>query len=134
MSAALTRAVAGSSLVLALFCFAAGSASAACFKGETLVAADGKLRSARFTVPAYHLNEEAYILDLSQPACLEATDEYDKVDRSTTIHVYSTDAALLKRLRSMVGKTVHVSGYAVGEQNMHHHAPIVMSIENIDPL
>jgi hypothetical protein len=86
------------------------------------------------STPDYGLKEQAYILTPPAPLCLEGTDEYDKVESSTRIHVFSMNDALRKRLRKFVGRTVRVHGSAFGEMTAHHHAPIVMSISAIEPL
>lgn len=114
---------------------AGSAASADCLKANTPdQRAEGKLVSVRITVEAYRLKEQAYILQLRAPACLEGTDDYDKVQKTGRIHVFSTDDAMRKRMRSLVGKNVRVSGNAFGELTAHHHAPIVMSISTIDRL
>jgi hypothetical protein len=84
--------------------------------------------------PGLFSKEHAYILRLAAPACLDGDDEYDKVDKSDRIHVYSTDDKLLKRLRQLLGKMVRVRGSPFGEENAHHHAPIVMGISAVEPL
>ncbi|MEW6451685.1 MAG: DUF4431 domain-containing protein [Pseudomonadota bacterium] len=110
-----------------------GAAVADCLKAEKSdQVAEGKLTSSRFTTEAYRLTEQAYILRLRSPACLEGSDEYDKVEKTDRIHVFSMDAAMLKRMRGLVGKNVRVTGSPFGEHTAHHHAPIVMSISTID--
>jgi Domain of unknown function (DUF4431) len=111
------------------------AADADCLKANTEdQVAEGRLTSVVVSVPAYSLKEHAYILRLAAPACLDGDDEYDKVDKSDRIHVYSTDDKLLKRLRQLVGKMVRVRGSPFGEENAHHHAPIVMGISAVEPL
>jgi hypothetical protein len=111
-----------------------GTATAECLKAEKPdQIAEGKLTSSRFTTEAYRLTEQAYILRLRTPACLEGSDEYDKVDKTDTIHVFSLDKAMLKKMRGLVGKAVRVTGSPFGEHTVHHHAPIVMSIGTIEP-
>jgi uncharacterized protein DUF4431 len=111
------------------------AADAGCLKANTEdQVAEGRLTSVVVSVPAYALEEHAYILRLAAPACLDGDDEYDKVDKSDRIHVYSTDDKLLKRLRQLVGKMVRVRGSPFGEENAHHHAPIVMGISAVEPL
>jgi hypothetical protein len=111
------------------------SAQAACLKAETDgQIAEGKLASVVVSVPDYKLKEQAYILTLSTPACLDGTDEYDKVESSTRVHVFSMDDALRRRLRAFVGRTVRVHGSAFGEMTAHHHAPIVMQVTAIESL
>jgi hypothetical protein len=111
------------------------AAQAACLKAETdNQVVEGKLASIVVSIPGYKLKEQAYILTLSAPACLDGTDEYDKVESSTRVHVFSMDDTLRKRLRAFVGRMVRVHGSAFGEMTAHHHAPIVMSISAIEPL
>jgi hypothetical protein len=110
------------------------AAQADCLKANTDgQSASGKLASIKFSIPDYALKEQAYILQLDAPACLEGTDEFDKVDKSMRIHVYSADERLRKKLRALIGKPVRVTGQPFGEETAHHHAPIVMSITAIEP-
>lgn len=111
------------------------AAYAVCLKANSEdQVAEGRLTSVVVSVPAYALSEQAYILRLAAPACLDGDDEYDKVEKSDRIHVYSADDKLRKRLRQLVGKMVRVHGSPFGEENVHHHAPIVMSISSVEPL
>jgi hypothetical protein len=112
-----------------------GVAAPACLQAEKPdQVAEGRLTSSRFTTEAYRLTEQAYILRLRSPACLEGAGEYDKVGKTDRIHVYSMDAGMRKRMRGLVGKNVKVTGSAFGEHTVHHHAPIVMSVETIERL
>jgi hypothetical protein len=130
--------------VTRLFALAAGvvmaglagaTAQAACLKANTAnQIAEGKLTSVQVSVPDYKLKEQAYILRLKSDACLEGTDEFDKVDHTNRIHVYATDDAMRKKLRAAVGKQVRLSGSPFGEENLHHHAPIVMGVSSIETL
>ena len=114
---------------------AGSAASADCLKANTPdQRAEGKLVSVRITISAYALKEQAYILQLRVPTCLEGADDYDKVAKTERIHVFSMDDAMRKRMRGLVGKNVRVTGNAFGEHTAHHHAPIVMSISTIDRL
>ena len=114
---------------------AGSAASADCLKANTPDQhAEGKLVSLRITIEAYRLKEQAYILQLRATACLEGTDDFDKVEKTQRIHVFSMDEAMRKRMRGLVGKNVRVTGNAFGEHLAHHHAPIVMSISTIDRL
>jgi hypothetical protein len=113
----------------------AAPAQATCLKAQTdNQIAEGKLTSVRISVPDYKFKEQAYILQLKSDACLEGTDDFDKVDHTNRIHVFSLDDAIRKKLRAAVGKTVRVSGNAFGEENIHHHAPIVMGVSSIELL
>jgi hypothetical protein len=125
------RGVVGAAVLLAA---TSAAAHADCLKANIDgQSASGKLLSIQFSVPDYAIKEQAYILQLDVPACLDGTDEFDKVDKSERIHVYSTDKALLKMLRSLVGKRVRVTGEPYGEETAHHHAPIVMGIGAVEP-
>ena len=111
------------------------AARAGCLQSEKSdQVVEGKLTSSRFTTEAYRLSEQAYILRLRVPVCLEGTDAYDKVEKTDRVHVFSTDAALRKRMRGLVGKNVRVTGSPFGEHTAHHHAPIVLNISAIDRL
>ena len=119
---------------IAACCFAFG-AQAACLKANTPgQTAEGRLTSVQVSIPDYELKEQAYILRLKSDACLDGADDFDKVDRTNRIHVYAMDDAMRKKLRAAVGKMVRVSGNAFGEENAHHHAPIVMSVSTIETL
>src|SRR5215469_4079874 len=81
------------------------SANAACLVAQRDdQRAEGKLDKVKITVDAYALTETAFILTLSKPACLEGSDEYDKVESSKRIHVFSLDDRILKKLRANIGK------------------------------
>ena len=111
------------------------AAQAACLKANTPdQTAEGRLTSVQISIPDYKLREQAYILRLKSDACLESSDDYDKVERTNRIHVFSMDDAMRKKLRAAVGKMVRVSGSPFGEENLHHHAPIVMGVSAIETL
>ena len=119
---------------IAMAWLAVGSAQAACFKANAPdQVAEGRLASVRITIEAYKLQEQAYILRLAAAACLQGSDDFDKVERTDRIHVFAMDEALRKRLRSLTGKAVRVTGEAFGEHTAHHHASIVMRISHIEP-
>jgi hypothetical protein len=122
-------------LLVLVFPMNAAAASAECLKaGADNQVTEGKLISARITVEAYRRTQQAYLLQLPTPACLDGPDDIDKVKRSERIHLFATDEKLNRRIRGLVGKTVRVRGVAFGEHTAHHHAPIVMRLEGIDPL
>jgi hypothetical protein len=112
------------------------AAAAACLQANDTDGqlAQGRLISVRITDEAYNRTEQAYILQLKEPACLEGTDDYDKIEKTNRIHVFSLETPLINRLRRLVGKNVVVHGNPFGERTAHHHAPIVMRISKIDPL
>ena len=113
----------------------AQAAQAACLKAETDdQVARGKLTYVRIEDEAYERVEHAYILELKEPACLDGSDEIDKIEKTNRIHVFAIAKPLLDRLHRFVGKRVEVHGSPFGEHTAHHHAPIVMNISKIDPL
>lgn len=110
------------------------AAHAACLKANSdNQTAEGRLRDILF-VDFAERKERAFILELATPACLDGEDEIDKVESAKRIHVYSMDAKLRRKLRSLVGKTVRVKGSPFGEHTVYHHAPIVMHISEIERL
>jgi hypothetical protein len=112
-------------------CASAGRAQAACLKAN----ADGQVTEGRLVTGRFKdaagRREDAYILQLATPACLDGDDETDKVERTTRIHVYPHDARLGATMRGLVGKAVRVKGNPFGQHTAHHHAPIVMEIAEI---
>lgn len=92
---------------------------------------EGKLERITFVDEAYERTEKAFILVLAKPACLTGEDEYDHVESSPRIHVFSMDDKILRQLRLSIGGTIRVKGYPFGEQTAHHHAPIVMNVSEI---
>lgn len=121
---------AASGLVL----LSAGAASADCLKagGEDQVV-QGRLAFGRFQ-DANLKWEQAYILRLRAPICLDGDNAYDKIDKTDRVHVFSMDQAVRRRLRTLIGKQVRARGQPFGQHTAHHHAPIVMQIKTIDPI
>jgi hypothetical protein len=109
----------------------AGAASAQCMRPEHNQNAQGRLTIGRFT-DAADRPERAYILQLSAPACLDGADDQDPVKHTRRIHVYSADGALQRKMRSLVGRNVVVSGTPFSAHTAHHHAPIVMGVDVIE--
>jgi hypothetical protein len=92
----------------------------------------GRLAQVKITVEAYRRTETAFILSLVKPACLQGESEYDKVESTKRIHVFSMDGEIRRKLRANVGKTIRVSGSPFGEHTMHHHAPIVLNVTKVE--
>ena len=98
-------------------------------------AAEGRLDRVRFTDIDYgNRVENAFILNLAKPACLEGADEYDRVPSTLKIHVFSTDKPLLERLQANIGRRIRVLGSPFGEHTAHHRAPIVMRVTAVKTL
>lgn len=79
--------------------------------------------------------EKAYIVTMPKPACLNDPDEPENNVKSTrTIHIFSSNPEIERRIRRFVGKSVHVRGAVFAAHTVHHHAPIVMDITEIDAI
>ena len=120
---------------LALSMFNAIAAQAACLKaGSEDQFAEGRLALVAITIPAYKRKDQVFMLQLAAQACLDVSDKDDEVEPTRRIHVFSNDDAVRKRMRSLVGKAVRVKGEPFGQHTAHHHAPIVMRVNAIEPL
>ena len=75
--------------------------------------------------------QRPYIVTLSTPACLTASDPQDSVKSARTVHIYSTDEKVHAMIARFVGKSVHVRGNPFPAHTAHHHAPIVIDITEI---
>jgi hypothetical protein len=117
-------------LFAAIFFGVLDAAAAECLKAETEgQAAEGRLERVRFIDVDYGNRVEiAFILNLAKPACLDGTDDIDKIDSTLKIHVFSMDKAMLGRLRASLGRQIRVLGSPFGEHTAHHRAPIVMRV------
>ena len=110
----------------------AGSAEAECLKAnKTDVVLEGRLMIGR--VKNYERKKiQVFILDLAKPICLDG-EEYDKVDDTRQVHLYSLKQPMLKQLRGLAGRAVRVEGRPFGQVSYHHHhAPIVMEVARIE--
>ncbi|MGE3428788.1 MAG: hypothetical protein AB7I44_18700 [Hyphomicrobiaceae bacterium] len=77
--------------------------------------------------------EPAFILELPASTCLQGLVESDNVDDASKIHLTTDDAILLNELQRLLGDTVAIRGRPFGALTVHHHAPIVMSIDHVEP-
>jgi hypothetical protein len=119
-------------LTLAMVLTAPSAEAAACLRSNTAGAiAEGRLSLGQFEDAAGRA-EQAFILTLSTPTCLSGEDDMDNVDDVETIHVFALDDALQAGLKRFVGKDVQVRGTPIPAHTAHHHAPIVMSVAEID--
>ncbi|ODR97707.1 hypothetical protein AUC69_11450 [Methyloceanibacter superfactus] len=121
-------------LSLILMLAASSAQAASCLQanapGEI---AEGRLSLGQFEDAAGR-PEQAFILTLPAPACLEGSEETDNIGDVATIHVYALDETLSAALRKFVGKEVQVRGTPFGAHTAHHHAPIMMDISEIDEI
>jgi hypothetical protein len=75
-----------------------------------------------------------FILILSAPACLNATDPKESVRRQGTVHVFSSDNAVTAQFPALVGKSVTVRGRAMLRHTRFHRTPIIMDVVAMRPL
>ncbi len=131
---AMRNSVAPSLLAGVALALLGAAANAACLKDN----ADGQTAEGTLTVTrakdAAGRTERPYILRLAADACLETQDPEDAVKATRTIHVYPSDEKDEPAFRRLVGKMVTVSGNPFAAHTAHHHAPIVMRVEDIKPL
>jgi hypothetical protein len=103
----------------------------ACMKDTgTIESAEGKLAIGR-AKDAAGRTERPYILTLAAPACLTASEPDDSVKGTTTIHVFAGTPKLQAEVARLGGKNVLVRGEVFAAHTAHHHAPIVMQINEI---
>lgn len=114
---------------LALHCGAARAAPCIA-EGVFGQPAQGRLTSGNFS-DADGKPETALILVLDTPLCLRASSPENAVASARRIHIYATDGAIHKKLRSYVGKHVEVAGLPFAAHTAHHHAPIVMDVSSV---
>jgi len=123
---------AGLLLILVTVLAAPSAEAGVCMQSNTDGAvAEGRLSSGQFQDAAGR-PEQAYILTLPTPVCLSGEDELDNVDDARTLHIFAIDDDLHARIEAFVGKDVQVRGTPIPAHTVHHHAPIVMSITEID--
>jgi hypothetical protein len=120
----------------AFLCACDAALSAECLKAEAEgQLAEGRLERVRFIDVDYgNQVEVAFILNLAKPACLDGEDEYDKIESTLKIHVFSMDKAIDQHLRASIGRQIRVIGWAFGEHTRHHRAPIVMRVTEVKAL
>ena len=114
------------SLLVATSAWAAGPCLSDKSDSETVVGrlSVGKARDANGRP------ERPYILTLAADACLKATDD-DNVDKTRTIHIFSTQDGIRGQISKFVGKSIEVRGRPMVAHTAHHHAPIIMDISAI---
>lgn len=109
-----------------------GASAADCLKANVAdQVVEGRL-SVGYAKDAAGRPERPYILKLRVPACLEGTEEDDRVESTGTIHVYPSDDRLHERFQRAVGKSIRVRGNPFAAHTSHHHAPIVMEVVTVE--
>ncbi|MDH4982214.1 DUF4431 domain-containing protein [Hyphomicrobium sp. D-2] len=80
------------------------------------------------------VRDGAIILKLPKAVCLAGADEEDNVDATDEIHVAPIDEDMQQALTGLVGRDVQVRGTMIPAHTQHHKAPIVLMLEEVDPL
>ena len=109
-----------------------GLAMAQCLKSNV----DGQSAQGRLTIvraqDAAGRPERPYILELNAAVCLDADDPDDAVKSARTIQVFPEEEKLALAFERLVGQTLTVRGNPFAAMTMHHHAPIVMGVTDIE--
>lgn len=120
-------------LAAASLLFATSVAAQPCMQAGGEEIAEGRLSVGDFEDAAGR-PETAYIVTLPAATCLRGEEETDEIDSAQTIHIFGASDAVHSSIDSFVGKDVQVRGMPFGAMTVHHHAPIVMEITEIDGL
>lgn len=115
----------------------AGCISVANFRGSITVS--GRLTMQLFPGPpnyesiaAGDAEERTFIIELPRAVCIDDGGEFaDPSEQFVTVHVSSTQEALLTVLGASVGRHVTVSGEGFASHTGHHHAPLVVLADRI---
>jgi uncharacterized protein DUF4431 len=107
------------------------SAGAACLRANS----EAQVVEGRLTVgharDAIGRPEKPYILRLVANACLDGEDPDEAVASTRFIHIFPGEQKLEPVFRRLIGKTVVVRGKPFAAHTAHHHAPIVMEVDEI---
>jgi len=76
--------------------------------------------------------ELEFILTLPTPVCLRGKEDTDNVETARTIHLGQGNEFVMTELRRHLGNTVLVRGRPFGALTVHHHAPIVMTVRDVE--
>jgi hypothetical protein len=98
--------------------------------------ADGKIAEGQLSIGQFQdaagRPQSAYILVLPVTACLASDDPDERVDGSDRIHIFASEDRIHRSIHRFVGRTVMVRGRPGAAHTVHHHAPIIMEIQEID--
>jgi Domain of unknown function (DUF4431) len=97
---------------------------------------DGQSATGRLTImraeDAAGRPERPYILRLASNVCLDADDPDEAVKKTLTIHVFPADENQEPTFRKLVGKSIIVRGKPMAAHTVHHHAPIILQVTEIN--
>jgi hypothetical protein len=73
-----------------------------------------------------------FILVLPKSACVDDGGDFaDPKMRFRTVHVWTLNRAVHRKLRDLVGKTVAVVGEGYAANNALHYAPLVVEVKSV---
>lgn len=73
-----------------------------------------------------------FILVLPRTTCIDDGGDFaDPKNRFSTVHVWTLDPTVHRRLRNSVGKIVTITGEAYARNNALHYAPLVMDAKSV---
>ncbi len=94
----------------------------------------GRLGEGRFPSPAVFAppeGEHAFILRLDRPICVDDGGQFaDPAERFDRIHLWGSPP-VMAALRQAQGQYVQLFGRAYGAHTGHHHAPLVMEVDDV---
>jgi hypothetical protein len=103
------------------------------------VTADGRLTLERFPGPPNYesiargdAEERAFILELPQETCIDDGGDFtDTEERFVMVQLGAVDETTGAALHEAVGRRVRVSGEGFGAQTSHHHASLIMMVDEV---
>ena len=75
--------------------------------------------------------ERTLILELPTRMCANDAGFIEPSESFDRVHVSASEPAIYDVLASAVGRNVTISGEAFGSQTGHHHAPLVMLVDEV---
>ena len=73
-----------------------------------------------------------FILVLPETVCIDDGGDFaEPQERFKTVHVWSLDPAIRRKLRHSVGKVVRVTGEGYAQNNALHYAPLVLEAKKV---
>ncbi len=76
--------------------------------------------------------EPAYILVLDRPICISDGGQFaDPATRFDRVHIFNAEDRLLPRFRAGIGHRVRIRGSGFASFNAHHHAPLVVRVDQL---
>lgn len=75
---------------------------------------------------------QTFILVLPRTTCIDDGGDFaDPKNRFSTVHVWTLDPAVHRRLRNSVGKITTITGEGYARNNALHYAPLVLDAKSV---